>query len=115
RTVFRRRPHVDSALVAFRRTGLPAEYQATKRLVVAAFSHRRKTLANSLALAGHTSREDAVAALTAMGLPANVRAERLAPPHYLDLTRLLCAAPRPPRRSISASSSAPRERTGAMR
>jgi 16S rRNA (adenine1518-N6/adenine1519-N6)-dimethyltransferase len=89
RTVFRPPPHVDSALVAFRRTGLPAEYQVMKGLVVAAFSHRRKTLANSLALAGHTSREDAVAALTAMGLPPDVRAEMLAPPQYLDLIRLL--------------------------
>jgi 16S rRNA (adenine1518-N6/adenine1519-N6)-dimethyltransferase len=89
RTVFRPPPHVDSALVAFRRTGLPSEYRATKRLVVAAFSHRRKTLANSLALAGPTSREAAVAALTAMGLPADVRAEMLAPAQYLDLTELL--------------------------
>jgi 16S rRNA (adenine1518-N6/adenine1519-N6)-dimethyltransferase len=89
RTVFRPPPHVDSALVAFRRTGLPDDYQAVKRLVVAAFSHRRKTLANSLALAGHTRRDDAAAALEAVGLRPDVRAQMLAPPQYLELARLL--------------------------
>ena len=51
REVFRPRPNVDSALVAFRRTadGVPA---GVKRVVEAAFSHRRKTLANSVSLAG---------------------------------------------------------------
>ena len=38
-----------------------------KRLVEAAFAHRRKTLANSLALAGVASRERAAAALEAIG------------------------------------------------
>jgi 16S rRNA (adenine1518-N6/adenine1519-N6)-dimethyltransferase len=89
RTVFRPPPHVDSALVAFRRTGLPDHYEAVKRLVVAAFSHRRKTLANSLAFAGHTRRDDAAAALRAMGLRPDVRAQMLTPPQYLELARLL--------------------------
>ena len=53
RTVFRPRPNVDSALVAFRRRGpLPERYAAVKRSSTAAFAHRRKTLPNSLALAG---------------------------------------------------------------
>jgi 16S rRNA (adenine1518-N6/adenine1519-N6)-dimethyltransferase len=89
RTVFRPPPHVDSALVAFRRTELPDDYQAVKRLVVAAFSHRRKTLANSLALAGHARRDDVVATLEAMDLRPDVRAQMLAPPQYLELARLL--------------------------
>ncbi len=89
RTVFRPQPHVDSALVAFRRTGLPDDYQAVKRLVVAAFSHRRKTVANSLALAGHTNRVEAVAALEAVGLRPDVRAQMLTPPQYLELARIL--------------------------
>ncbi len=46
RTVFRPRPNVDSALVAFRRTGLPPAYAEVKRVVTGAFAHRRKTLAN---------------------------------------------------------------------
>src|SRR5207237_2724619 len=52
RTVFRPLPNVDSALVAFRRTELPADYRRVKEVVTAAFAHRRKTLPNSLALAG---------------------------------------------------------------
>ena len=58
RTVFRPPPNVDSALVALRRRGpLPERYPAVKRLVEAAFAHRRKTLPNSLELAGHADRE----------------------------------------------------------
>ena len=49
REVFRPRPNVDSALVAFRRTR-PGIDPRVKRLVEASFAHRRKTLANSLAL-----------------------------------------------------------------
>ena len=47
RTVFRPRPNVDSALVAFRRTGMPPDYPRVKQVVAAAFAHRRKTLPNS--------------------------------------------------------------------
>jgi 16S rRNA (adenine1518-N6/adenine1519-N6)-dimethyltransferase len=52
RTVFRPRPNVDSALVAFRRRELPPTYARVKQVVTAAFAHRRKQLANSLELAG---------------------------------------------------------------
>ena len=52
REVFRPRPNVDSALVAFRRAGCRPTTRASRRLVEAAFAHRRKTLANSLALVG---------------------------------------------------------------
>src|SRR5436190_22540933 len=69
RTVFRPRPNVESALVAFRRRGaLPERYPEVKRLVQAAFAHRRKTLANSLELAGVAPRDAAVAALGVVGL-----------------------------------------------
>src|SRR5205814_2512610 len=47
RTVFRPQPNVDSALVAFRRRPLPPRYRTLKRVVEAAFAHRRKTLPNS--------------------------------------------------------------------
>jgi 16S rRNA (adenine1518-N6/adenine1519-N6)-dimethyltransferase len=88
REVFRPRPNVDSALVAFRRTatGSPAD---VRRVVTAAFSHRRKTLANALALAGVTAREQAVAALAAIGRDPNVRAEALHPPEFVALTEAL--------------------------
>jgi 16S rRNA (adenine1518-N6/adenine1519-N6)-dimethyltransferase len=86
--VFRPRPNVDSALVAFRRRapGAPAR---VKRVVEAAFGHRRKTLANSVALAGLASREQAVAALEEIGREANARAEALAPPEFVALTDAL--------------------------
>jgi 16S rRNA (adenine1518-N6/adenine1519-N6)-dimethyltransferase len=84
REVFRPRPNVDSALVAFRRVA-PAAAPGLKRLVEATFGHRRKTLANALALAGLASREDAVAALAAIGRDAAVRAEALAPPEFVAL------------------------------
>jgi 16S rRNA (adenine1518-N6/adenine1519-N6)-dimethyltransferase len=89
RTVFRPRPNVDSALVAFRRRDMPSDYGEVKRIVEAAFAHRRKTLANSLELSGVTSRVAAAAALAAIGRPAAVRAEALAPPEFVALTRAL--------------------------
>ncbi|HKC77619.1 MAG TPA: 16S rRNA (adenine(1518)-N(6)/adenine(1519)-N(6))-dimethyltransferase RsmA [Gaiellaceae bacterium] len=89
RTVFRPQPNVDSALVAFRRTELPADYGRVKELVTGAFAHRRKTLPNSLALAGLTTRERAGAALAAIGRPAETRAEALAPSEFIALRRAL--------------------------
>jgi 16S rRNA (adenine1518-N6/adenine1519-N6)-dimethyltransferase len=85
RTVFRPPPNVDSALVAFRRRDLPEDYRGLKRLVEAAFAHRRKTLPNSLELAGAASRQDAAAALESLGRPTNARAEELAPGEYVVL------------------------------
>jgi 16S rRNA (adenine1518-N6/adenine1519-N6)-dimethyltransferase len=84
REVFRPRPNVESALVAFRRTG-PGADTRTKRVVEAAFGHRRKTLANSLALAGVSPRERAVEALASIGRAPSVRAEELTPPEFVAL------------------------------
>jgi 16S rRNA (adenine1518-N6/adenine1519-N6)-dimethyltransferase len=89
RTVFRPPPNVASALVAFRRTDLPADFPRLKRVVTAAFAHRRKTLPNSLELAGLTSRAHAVEALAAIGREPSVRAEALAPPEFLALADAL--------------------------
>jgi 16S rRNA (adenine1518-N6/adenine1519-N6)-dimethyltransferase len=89
RTVFRPRPNVDSALVAFRRTVLPPDYRRIKTVVEAAFAHRRKTLANSLELAGRVSRQDAVGALAAIGRAPTVRAEELEPREFVELARAL--------------------------
>ena len=88
REVFRPRPNVDSALVAFRRLASGASPQV-KRVVEASFSHRRKTLANALALAGLAPRARAVEALDAIGRAANVRAEELEPPEFVALTEAL--------------------------
>jgi len=89
RTVFRPPPNVDSALVAFRRTGLPADYAHVKAVVTAAFAHRRKTLPNSLALAGVASRDEAGKALTAIGHAAETRAEALVPTEFVALAEAL--------------------------
>jgi 16S rRNA (adenine1518-N6/adenine1519-N6)-dimethyltransferase len=88
REVFRPKPNVDSALVAFRRTG-PGADPRVKRVVEAAFAHRRKTLANSLSLAGLASRDRAAEALAAIGRAANVRAEALEPQEFPALTEAL--------------------------
>jgi 16S rRNA (adenine1518-N6/adenine1519-N6)-dimethyltransferase len=74
--VFRPRPNVDSALVAFRRTGLPPDFQHVKRVVEASFAHRRKKLANSLELSGID--------VTRAAVP-DVRAEELSPDDFLQL------------------------------
>jgi 16S rRNA A1518/A1519 N6-dimethyltransferase RsmA/KsgA/DIM1 with predicted DNA glycosylase/AP lyase activity len=68
---------------------LAERFAQVKRIVEASFAHRRKTLPNSLALAGAASREEAVAALAALGRPATARAEALAPEEFVQLERLL--------------------------
>jgi 16S rRNA (adenine1518-N6/adenine1519-N6)-dimethyltransferase len=89
REVFRPRPNVDSALVAFERTQMPPEWARVKSVVEAAFAHRRKTLPNSLALSGVASRERAEAALASIGRTADVRAEALSPAEFVTLARAL--------------------------
>jgi 16S rRNA (adenine1518-N6/adenine1519-N6)-dimethyltransferase len=89
RTVFRPQPNVDSALVAFRRTELPADYGRVKAVVTGAFAHRRKTLPNSLVLAGIASRAEAESALAAIGRPTDARAEALTPAEFVALAEAL--------------------------
>jgi 16S rRNA (adenine1518-N6/adenine1519-N6)-dimethyltransferase len=89
RTVFRPQPNVDSALVAFRRTGLPRSYPEVKGVVEAAFAHRRKTLPNSLELSGFTSRARAAEALADIERAPDTRAEALAPREFVALTEAL--------------------------
>jgi 16S rRNA (adenine1518-N6/adenine1519-N6)-dimethyltransferase len=88
REVFRPRPNVESALVAFRRTasGIPP---GVKRVVEGAFAHRRKTLANSLALVDMARRETVAEALATIGRDPSVRAEELAPPEFVALAEAL--------------------------
>jgi 16S rRNA (adenine1518-N6/adenine1519-N6)-dimethyltransferase len=84
RTVFHPVPNVDSVLLGLERTG-PAPPAALRELVQAAFAHRRKALAGSLALAAGAKpgvREAARAAVVALGHPADVRAERLSPADF---------------------------------
>jgi 16S rRNA (adenine1518-N6/adenine1519-N6)-dimethyltransferase len=90
RSCFAPPPNVDSALVAFRRArDWGPELARLREVVQASFAHRRKTLANSLELAGLAGREQAVGALSELGRPANVRAEALEPEELLRLAGLL--------------------------
>ena len=90
RSVFHPVPNVDSGLVGLERTG-PAPDPALRSLVQAAFAHRRKALARSLALAWSRPevRERARAALEELGFPPDVRAERLAPEDFRALASAL--------------------------
>jgi 16S rRNA (adenine1518-N6/adenine1519-N6)-dimethyltransferase len=88
REVFRPRPNVDSALVAFHRVAAgPAP--PVRRVVEGAFAHRRKTLPNSLALAGVAPRARAAEALVAIGRDPAARAETLAPADFVRLADTL--------------------------
>ena len=91
REVFRPRPNVDSALVAFRRreTPPPFPWAELKAVVEAAFAHRRKRLPNSVELAGLADRGNAEAALAAIGRPPTTRAEELSPPEFVELAAAL--------------------------
>jgi 16S rRNA (adenine1518-N6/adenine1519-N6)-dimethyltransferase len=87
-TVFRPRPRVESALIAFERIDGPA-LAHVRSVVEGAFAHRRKTLANSLALSGIASRGTVEEALRAIDRSAGVRAEELTPPEFVALTTAL--------------------------
>ena len=91
RTVFHPVPNVDSVLLGMERVGAGAD-PALARLVRQAFAHRRKALARSLSLAPGAPRDvrdRARAALEALGLPPDVRAERLSPESFRALAEAL--------------------------
>jgi 16S rRNA (adenine1518-N6/adenine1519-N6)-dimethyltransferase len=89
RTVFRPRPRVDSLLLAFVRTPARQQFGWVKEVVQAAFAHRRKTLPNSLELAGLATRAQATAALVALGHERSTRAEALSPEEFVGLAERL--------------------------
>ena len=89
--VFHPAPRVESAIVVLRRVGPPVQ-PAVATLVHAAFAHRRKALAGSLALspgADPELRAAARAALPELDHPADARAERLGPADFARLAELL--------------------------
>lgn len=81
RTVFRPQPRVDSAIVSIERTG-PGPDEHTRKVVRAAFSHRRKALPRSLDLALPGTLEAARIALGELGLDPGIRAEALTPEQF---------------------------------
>jgi len=74
-------PKVDSTVVRLVRRGEPAvaprDLELFRKVVRGAFAYRRKTLANSLALAMHLERDEVARAIAASGLPAESRGEQL--------------------------------------
>ena len=86
--VFRPRPRVDSAILRLRRTG-PGADAATRGLIRAAFAHRRKSLARSLEHVRPGRMEEVRAALAALGLPENARAEALSAEDFVALSAKL--------------------------
>ena len=87
RTVFFPVPNVDSVLLELRRRG-PAADARLSALVHAAFAHRRKALARSLALApafGDAAGRRARVILEQLGHPGDARAERLSPADFRAL------------------------------
>jgi len=94
RSVFHPAPNVDSVLIGLRRrrAGAGRPSAVPRALVVAAFAHRRKTAAGSIALsglAGVRSREQVRAELERLGHPGDVRAERLSPEDFQALAAAL--------------------------
>lgn len=92
RTIFFPQPRVDSSLVVLDRLPveqLPSCGPAQIRAVIqAAFGQRRKTLANALAAGLELPREQVLNLIVALGLPADVRAERLVPGQFVALAEL---------------------------
>jgi 16S rRNA (adenine1518-N6/adenine1519-N6)-dimethyltransferase len=87
-SVFRPRPRVESALLAFVRVEGPP-FALVRGVVEAAFAHRRKTLANSVSLAGLATRARAEEALADIGRTSGARAEELEPHEFVALAKAL--------------------------
>ena len=87
-------PKVTSAVVRMVPRPAPAEVDDPDhffRVVKGAFALRRKTLLNSLSsvFGGQLSKEQLAQAISACGLPADVRGERLSIPQFAQLSRCL--------------------------
>jgi 16S rRNA (adenine1518-N6/adenine1519-N6)-dimethyltransferase len=92
RSVFTPVPNVDSVLIGLERRG-PAPPPGLRDLVSAAFAHRRKALAGSLALApgaGPDIRDRVREALAGLGHAPDARAERLSPREFAAMYDTLC-------------------------
>jgi 16S rRNA (adenine1518-N6/adenine1519-N6)-dimethyltransferase len=95
-SVFHPAPRVESAIVVLTRTA-PPPLPRVVALVHAAFAHRRKALAGSLAHVAEAAaapdpralRDAARDALATLGHPPDARAERLAPADFARLASLL--------------------------
>lgn len=89
-------PKVDSAVVRLRLYGenkpvVPRSEELFFRTVRAAFGQRRKTLANALATGfPELDKQTLVGLLERLGLPADIRGERLSVAQFAALSDLIC-------------------------
>lgn len=94
RTSFFPAPKVDSAVIRLRLRSepecKPADEAFFFRLVKAAFAQRRKTAQNGIAAGLGLPKEQVAAALETLGLPADVRAEKIPMPQLVALADRLC-------------------------
>lgn len=86
--VFKPRPRVESAVLRLERRA-PWAGDGVARLVRAAFAHRRKAMARSIATAGVATRDDVLGALEELGLPPTSRAEELEPRRFAELAAVM--------------------------
>ncbi len=87
------RPNVGSAVIRLTRYEEPPVLVENERkmfaIIRASFNQRRKTLVNGLVNGGIAKKEEVVAALEEMGLPASVRGEALSLSEFAKLANIL--------------------------
>lgn len=95
RAIFYPRPRVDSSLIVLDRLSVGDLPDCGPDLLAAiirsAFGQRRKTLANALAAGLGLKRAGVVEAVASLGLPADIRAERLHPQQFVEMAKRLGA------------------------
>lgn len=92
RNMFYPVPNVDSAVIRIDiapKISDREKREKVSRVIAAAFSMRRKTLANNLSSALNISREQAVKAITECGFNEDIRGERLSADDFIALTEKL--------------------------
>ena len=92
RALFYPVPNVDSAVIRIDinpKVDDKQKREKVSRLIAAAFSMRRKTLANNLCSALKLTREKAVAAITACGFSESIRGEKLSVFDFIELEKKL--------------------------
>jgi len=92
RSCFMPPPNVDSSVIRLERVGSSADIADLESIfaaVQAAFSHRRKTLRNSLRAGLSADIAHIDEALTASGIDGNLRAETLGTDDFVELARAL--------------------------
>ena len=92
RSMFYPQPNVDSAVINIKIN--PNKYNISNKenfskVVKTAFNYRRKTLCNALQLGLNIDRESAEKMIASIGLPVNIRGEKLTIQQFIDLSNCL--------------------------